>query len=238
MRLGTMDIPNYPLAETVELVKKIYEQLKRDEITREHIAGILGFNARSGGFNMRLFDMKLYGLIDGRAKFRVTDLAVKATFGTEEEKALALDAAVRNVPLWKAFYEKWGTSIPPDTFWIDLATMAGVERSESKSEADKVRKLYMEDVKYVLSASAPNKPVDPPVVPPIGGGARGRKEKMAAEAFCHSIPGWGSAEISVTNLKYLKSLREYLDSVEEALSEKTETQNIQSLDLPDEPIIP
>jgi len=96
-------------------------------------------------------------LIEGKAKFRVTDLAVKATFGTNEECATALDAAVKNVPLWKAIIDKWGTSIPVETFYIDLAEMAGIGRSESKTEADKVRKLFMEDARYLLPVNQPVK---------------------------------------------------------------------------------
>ena len=179
MKLGNVDVPNYPLLESIDAVKKIYEQLKREEITREHIAGILGFAATSGGFNMRLYDLKLFGLIEGRAKFRVTDLAVKATFGTNDERAIALDTAVKNVPLWTMFYEKWGVSIPVDTFWIDLAEMAGIERTDSKKEADKVRKLYMEDVKNILPVKEPVQVTSEPA--PAQGGARDRSTGRMAE---------------------------------------------------------
>lgn len=160
-RLGNLDIPNYPLMESVEAVKKIYEQLGRGEITNEHIAGVLGLAPRSGGFNVRLFDLKLYGFVEGRGmKIRVTELAVRATFGTPEEITSALDSALKNVPLWKMIFEKWGKSIPAETFYIDLALMAGVERSESKSQADKVRKLYMDEEKYLLTVKATSEKPD------------------------------------------------------------------------------
>lgn len=126
---------------------------------------------------MRLSDLKLFGLLEGRGRFKVTDIAVKATFGTNEERALALETAFKNVALWKAIYDKWGTSIPVDTFWIDLADLACIERSESKTEADRVRKLYMEDVKNIL-------PVKPPAEPKKGDeaqkgmGARDRRKNM------------------------------------------------------------
>lgn len=150
MKLGTYTIPNYPLSESVEAIKRVYEQCGRNEITREHIAQILGFNAQSGGFNMRLSDLKVYGFIEGRGRFHVTELAVKATFGTTQEKERALDEAVRTVPLWQIFCDKWKTNLPADTFWIDLADITGIERSESKKEADKISKLYLDDIRYIL----------------------------------------------------------------------------------------
>ncbi len=207
-RLGTLDIPNYPLMESVEAVKKIYEQLGRGEITNEHIAGTLGLAPRSGGFNVRLFDLKLYGFVEGRGmKMRVTELAVKATFGTQEEISLALDSALKNVPIWRMIFEKWGKSIPAETFYIDLAIMAGVERSESKLQADKVRKFYMDEAKYLLTVKQP--PVDPeskndvqskdPEKPT--GGARDRRPKVEATesaGFVHvKYPGCCDAIIDI-----------------------------------------
>ncbi len=46
-------------------------------------------------------------------------------------------------------------NIPAETFYIDLAIMAGVERSESKLQADKVRKFYMDEAKYLLTVKQP-----------------------------------------------------------------------------------
>jgi hypothetical protein len=112
-------------------------------------------SAKSGGFGQKLADFKAYGLLEGRGTFHVSDLAIKATYGTDKERSEALDAAVNKIELWRLIYAKWRTNIPVDTFWIDLAGMAGVERSESKKEADNIRKAYMDDAKYLLTVKAP-----------------------------------------------------------------------------------
>jgi hypothetical protein len=227
-RLGNLDIPNYPLIESVEAVKKIYEKLGRGEITNEHIAGTLGLAPRSGGFNVRLFDLKLYGFVEGRGmKMRVTELAVKATFGTQEEISSALDSALKNVPLWRTISEKWGKSIPAETFYIDLATMAGVERSESKLQADKVRKFYMDEAKYLLIVKQP--PADPEPQndeqlkssEKSTGGARDRRPKMEAtesSGFVHiKWPGCCDAIIDLQDTNSMTAIESMLSIIKPKL---------------------
>lgn len=158
MKIGKYFYPLHDLASLVDEIKVLYDECSRNEITREHIAAKLKCSVKSGGFGQKLADFKAYGLLDGRGTFHVSDLAVKATYGTDKERAEAMDGAVRKIELWRLINAKWGTNVPPDTFWIDLAEIAGIERSESKKEADAVRKAYMDDARYLLTVKAPTIP--------------------------------------------------------------------------------
>lgn len=150
MLIGKYYYPKHSLSFLVDEVKKLYDEFGTEEITREHIATKLNNSAKSGGFGQKLADFKAYGLLDGRGKFHVTDIGVKATFGTEDERKIALNSATRNIDLWKLFYNKWGTNISSDTFWIDLAEIANIERSEAKKRANVIRDAYLADAKFIL----------------------------------------------------------------------------------------
>jgi hypothetical protein len=159
MKIGKYYYPLNDLPTLVDDVKVLYDEYKRTDITREHIATKLKYSPKSGGFGQRLADFKAYGLLDGRGDYHVTELAVKATYGTEKEKSESMDGAVRKIELWRSINAKWGINVPADTFWIDLAEMAGIERSESKKEAENILKAYMDDAKYLLPVkSAPDNP--------------------------------------------------------------------------------
>ncbi len=184
MKIGKYYYPRYDLKSLTEDVKVLYGEYAKTEITREHIATKLKCSSTSGGFGQKLADFRAYGLLDGRGTFHVTDLGMKASgYGTDQEKAEAMDSAVRKIELWRLIYEKWGTSIPADTFWIDLAEITGVERSESKTEADSVRKAYMDDARYLLSVKTPVKEPEPVKPSPINDPepARGRSNQIMTE---------------------------------------------------------
>jgi hypothetical protein len=181
MKIGKFYYPRYDLSTLLDEVKILYDEYGKTEITREHIATKLKCSPTSGGFGQKLADFRAYGLLDGRGTFHVTDMGMKASgYGTEKERAESMDSAVRKIELWRLIHAKWGTSIPADTFWIDLAEITGVERSESKKEADTVRKAYMDDARYLLSVKAPE---NPPESEKAGSGddpgpARGRINDM------------------------------------------------------------
>ena len=87
MKIGTYSYPLFRLNTLLKDTKIIYEKFGRKEITREHIAQVLGNTATSGGFSQKVADLRTYGLLSGSAgRYSVSDIGVKATFGNEIEK--------------------------------------------------------------------------------------------------------------------------------------------------------
>lgn len=156
MKVGSYSYPLYRLNALLKDTRKIYETFGQKEVSRDHIAQILGQAADSGAFGQKLADLKAYGLLLGsHGNFRISEIGIKSTYGTISEKSEALDKAVKNIELWNAIFKKWGPDPNIETFWLDLSEIAGIERSESKNKADSVRKAYTDDGKYLLLNKTP-----------------------------------------------------------------------------------
>ncbi|MFA5253084.1 MAG: hypothetical protein WC367_00260 [Methanoregula sp.] len=151
-RVGSYTYPLFRLNALLKDTKTLHEKFGTKEFTRDHVAQVLGQKSTSGGLSQKLADLKSYGLISNtQGRFTVLDIGIKATFGTESEKTDALDKAVRNIPLWRAIYEKCGKDPLADTFNLDLAEITGITRPESQNIAETVRKSYMDDAKHLVT---------------------------------------------------------------------------------------
>lgn len=133
----------------IEDTKKIYDKFPNEEVESEFIAHAISYKPTGGAFKQRLADLRLYGLIEGRGKIKVSELGKMATYGHETEKTDAFEKIIRKVPLWSIFLDKYKVSIKEENFWIDLAKITGVERPVAQTKAGFIRTAYMEDVKYL-----------------------------------------------------------------------------------------
>jgi len=151
MRIGSYTIPDLRLFPKIyEAVKLIYENYQLEEIEDEDaVARLVGHkSANSGAWLSKKADMRLYGLLEPRT-IKLTPLAEKLTYGTEQEKQEAINKAVLNVPLWKELYSKFGVELPESNFWVQLQRITGVTALEAQKYADSIRKAYLEDVKHI-----------------------------------------------------------------------------------------
>jgi hypothetical protein len=233
-RVGMYTYPLFRLNALLGTTKTLHEKFGNKDFTREHVAQVLGQKPTSGGLSQKLADLKAYGLIsDSQSRYTVTDLGIKATFGREAERTNALDKAVRNVPLWKAIYEKCGKDPLADTFDLDLAEITGITAPESKNVAGAVRKSFIEDIKYLLSVKTPVEEPEPEK-PTVGGNlepARDRKSLMDTPQIempatggiaVIQFPQLGELKGVIRNKKSLDMIRNFLDEIEDYF--KTEEQ--------------
>jgi hypothetical protein len=219
MRVGRTSYPLYRLDALLKDVKIIYEKFGQDEKSREHIAEVLGQKIGGGGFTQKLADLRAYGLLTGRGKVKVTELGIKATFGTPQERDEALDKAVRNIDLWSAIYKKVGLRPNSETFWLDLVELTGMERPESQSKAQKVLKDYIEDARYLISVEKPVQPAELEKAKARAGEAEDRKTGMETpQVPMAPAPMAASTTGSVTGVGYI-GFREYASvEIKDAMS--------------------
>ncbi len=151
MKIGNFRIPTFRLyPNLVAYTKKIYEKFPNEETKVEYVAQLIGHTShRSGTFLQRAADLRLYGLIEGKGKIKVSELGKKITYGQEGEKIQALEKAIRNIPLWDTLLNNYGPNINSDDFWVVLAKITGVERLEAQNKAKWVLNAYMEDVSHL-----------------------------------------------------------------------------------------
>jgi hypothetical protein len=149
MKIGSYTIPNNRLKDLIEDTKRIYEKFPSEEVEAEFIAHTIGNSPKSGSFRQKLADLRSYGLLEGRGKIRVSELGKTITYGHASEKIEAFEKILKNIPLWGIFLDRYGISIKEDSFWVDLAKITGVERPLAQNKAEWVRKIYMEDARYL-----------------------------------------------------------------------------------------
>jgi hypothetical protein len=158
VKVGKYDIPQYKLyPKLVEATKTLFQTFKADEAPDLlTVAKLLGHKTdKSGGFLMKLADMRSYGLITSRG-VKVTDLGKKLTYGLDDqEKNEAFKEALLNIPLWKEFYSKFGKTLPVSNFWANLKDITGLEAPDAQNVAEIVRNAYLDDAQYVKEAKKP-----------------------------------------------------------------------------------
>lgn len=210
----------------------MHDKFGNKVITTEHIAQALGHKPKSGGFNQKIADLKAYGLIDGsRGSYQVSDTGSKATFGNKVEMDDALDKAVKRIDLWRIIYEKCGKEPDQETFWIDLAEITGIPRPESQKKADAVRKAYIEDIKYLFSVEKLVLPPESQNVEARAIEAIGRTSGMTTTQMEPALTGgvaviqfpeFGESRVVIRDKKSLKTIRRFLDDLEEFLNSESE----------------
>jgi hypothetical protein len=152
MKLGAYEIPSVRLKPNcLEILKKTYDVIKGGEITNVDLAKLLGYtNPRSGGFYENVHSLLLFALIEGRGKFRVTDIGKQLAYPPSDEykRNTLLKEAVFNVPLWKEIFKRRGKKID-DEFWYTLQDITKAESPDIHKVEKQIRRWYLEDILLV-----------------------------------------------------------------------------------------
>lgn len=145
----TLQYPEYKLdPDAIKDTKKIYDEIRRSEIQSIDLAKILGYSGpTSGKFYERLNSMLMYGLLEGRGRYRVTELGKDISYpmGDESYKKSLYRKAVLNVPLWRNIYDIHKKDLP-DNFWYVLKQITNADAPDIHKQEDEIRKRYLEDV--------------------------------------------------------------------------------------------
>ena len=88
---------------------------------------MLDYKSKIGGaFYRRLNSLTLFGLLEGRAKYRVTELGENISYPISEiQKSELSSKAFLNVPLWNKLYTKHGKQLS-DNVWFDNKNITGI----------------------------------------------------------------------------------------------------------------
>ncbi len=152
MKIGNYEIPDIRLSEAIQDVKKIFDKVKntKDLTHYSDIAVMLDYKSKIGGaFYRRLNSLTLFGLLEGRAKYRITELGENISYPINDGQKNELSSkAFLNVLLWNKLYSKHGKHLP-DNVWFDIKNITGISAPESQSVEKEVRKWYLDDVVFV-----------------------------------------------------------------------------------------
>ena len=153
MKIGNYEIPDIRLSEAIQDVKKIFDKVKNTQDLTHYtdIAVMLDYRSKIGGaFYRRLNSLTLFGLLEGRAKYRVTELGENISYPIDEANKNELTSkAFLSVPLWNKIYSKHGKQLS-DNVWFDIKNITGISAPEAQAVEKDVRKWYLEDVVFVV----------------------------------------------------------------------------------------
>lgn len=153
MKIGNYEIPDIRLSEAIQDVKKIFDKVKNTQDLTHYtdIAVMLDYKSKIGGaFYRRLNSLTLFGLLEGRAKYRVTELGENISYPIDEANKNELTSkAFLSVPLWNKIYSKHGKQLS-DNVWFDIKNITGISAPEAQAVEKDVRKWYLEDVVFVV----------------------------------------------------------------------------------------
>jgi hypothetical protein len=153
LKIGNYEIPDIRLSEAIQDVKKIFDKVKNTQDLTHYtdIAVMLDYKSKIGGaFYRRLNSLTLFGLLEGRAKYRVTELGENISYPIDEANKNELTTkAFLSVPLWNKIYSKHGKQLS-DNVWFDIKNITGISAPEAQAVEKDVRKWYLEDVVFVV----------------------------------------------------------------------------------------
>ncbi|MGN6614179.1 MAG: hypothetical protein ACTHKC_03980, partial [Candidatus Nitrosocosmicus sp.] len=102
MKIGNYEIPDIRLSEAIQDVKKIFDKINNTQDLTHYtdLAVMLDYKSKIGGaFYRRLNSLTLFGLLEGRAKYRVTELGENISYPVNElQKTELTSKAFLNVP--------------------------------------------------------------------------------------------------------------------------------------------
>jgi hypothetical protein len=158
LKIGNYEIPDIRLSEAIQDVKKIFDKVKNTQDLTHYsdIAVMLDYKSKIGGaFYRRLNSLTLFGLLEGRAKYRITDLGENISYPiNDEQKAELSSKAFLNVPLWNKLYTKHGKQLG-ENVWFDIKNITGISAPESQAVEKDIRKWYLDDVVFMVEKSNP-----------------------------------------------------------------------------------
>lgn len=152
MQLGSYEIPEVRLKPNgLADIKLIYDAIKSSDIQANDLAKIMGYAAStSGGFYNRVKSLVLFGLLEGRGKFRVTELGKGLAYPPPDEmqRNVLLKKSVFNVELWATIFQRHGKDLT-ENFWYSLKEITNEEPTDIHKVESRIKNWYLEDISLV-----------------------------------------------------------------------------------------
>src|SRR5712692_9006819 len=120
MWLGTYNIPEvrlYPdILNDVKRFSLIMPRIHDVDLDPKVLAKTLGLTPNSGAFYRRLNSSICYGLVEGRSRFRLTQLGEDITnprnYNIRTKRQVLYKQSILSVPLWIELYKRFGKEVP------------------------------------------------------------------------------------------------------------------------------
>ena len=148
-KIGSYEYPELSVSEAIRVAEVLVKDFQGKAADLDNFAKAIGHKTyNSGSFYYKLADMRKYGLMDKR-EVEATPLAeVVATPKDNAEKQEAINKMVSNISLFEKLKERLKTKNPAlEQFRTQLIEVSQ-DRTKASSEAEKIRKIYIEAMSF------------------------------------------------------------------------------------------
>ena len=151
------DYPNLTIDKAISAIEQFNNKLGGKTDSKHVFAQLLGYkDANNGAFLHRLGYLRKYGLISGRGKIELTEMAKNIIyFNTPEERNQAIESAIRNVGLFDKLIEKLGGKEPDEEDFHIFLQDAGMTKKDSINNKRKLQKIYNSFLPYISKDYTP-----------------------------------------------------------------------------------
>ncbi len=94
---------------------------QKGSIDLNDLAAVLNHSTtRSGSLLLKVTSMKSYGMLTRWGKIYITEIGAALAYPKNREEEEALQKAVKNIPLWRELYNRYGVNLPGRTLQRSL----------------------------------------------------------------------------------------------------------------------
>ena len=217
--LGGAYYPTIGITEAVEATVAIETDF-RGSITTGGLASHLGMAETGGAFRHKLTALHRYDLVSGRGTLNVTPLGQRVAHpATTAERDTAIGQAFLNVDLFRRLHDRFQDAAPTENqFGIVLEELTGASRRDVASRSTRVRRLYLDGLRYLTSAPAPPRLEEDEEPTSDQRDEVSERAMPAKEASVGIVLNDGKQRfVAERSLRGVGLLRKYLDLLEEQL---------------------
>lgn len=142
-KLGQNEFPEVGLTESVELARRIYDDLG-GEVRRDGLAIVLGMSPSGGAYGARIGALRMWGLATGRGLIRLTQDGVRVAAPTSAvESAEVMRRLAASVPLFNELQERMGdASVDQSVLAVMLQEITGAEMDDVMRRVAMVERIF------------------------------------------------------------------------------------------------
>ena len=157
-KLGQREFPEIPLDESVELARRIFDDLG-GEVRRDGLAIVLGMSPTGGAFGARVSALRMWGLASGRSLISLTDQGVQiANCDNIHQEIELLRSLATSVPLFNELHKKiGGSTVDQNVLAVTLQEITGTEMHDVTRRVAMIERIFG-GIKDLLDAESDDKP--------------------------------------------------------------------------------
>ena len=152
-KLGDYEFPEIGLSESVELTRRIYDEL-RGEVRRDALAMVLHMSPAGGAFAARVGALRIWGLATGGGSIELTHAGERISTPTSPEaEARVMRNLAASVPLFNDLYDRTSdSSVDQSVLAAILQEITGAEMNEIVQRVAVIERIF-EGIRPYLSES-------------------------------------------------------------------------------------